>query len=64
MDGDLVGALRFRGVTVITALHAGMIFAPQQRFPVGEQLRRLPHLRATATIASMRNRVEFLSNWG
>ena len=44
--------------------HAGMILGPQQRFSVGEQLRRLLHLRATATIATMRNQIEFLSNWG
>jgi hypothetical protein len=44
--------------------HAGMILAPQQRFSVGEQLRRLLHLGATTTAAAMRNRVEFLSNWG
>jgi hypothetical protein len=44
--------------------HAGMILAPQQRFTVGEQLRRLLHLRASANMSSMRNRVEFLGNWG
>ena len=44
--------------------HAGMILAPQQRFTVGEQLRRILRLRATETAATMRNRVEFLSNWG
>jgi hypothetical protein len=42
--------------------HAGMILAPQQRFSVGEQLRRILHLRATVT--SMLNKAEFLSNWG
>ena len=108
MDSDLVAALRSRGLTVITALdaglgekpdeeqlvfaaehgcvlytfnvsdfyrlhtewssvgreHAGMILAPQQRFSVGEQLRRILRLRATNTTASMRNQVEFLGNWG
>ena len=44
--------------------HAGMILAPQQRFSVGEQLRRILRLRASATMSSMRNQVEFLSNWG
>jgi hypothetical protein len=44
--------------------HAGMILAPQQRFSVGEQLRRILRLRATNTTASMRNQVEFLGNWG
>jgi hypothetical protein len=44
--------------------HAGMILAPQQRFSVGEQLRRILRLRATTTAARMRNEVEFLGNWG
>jgi hypothetical protein len=108
MDSDLVAALRSRGVTVITALdaglveksdeeqlafaaehgcvlytfnvsdfyrlhkvwvcagreHGGMILAPQQRFSVGEQLRRILRLRAATTPVRMRNQVEFLSNWG
>lgn len=105
MDSDLVAALRSRGVTVITALdagltgksdeeqlafatehgcvlytvsdfyrlhtqwvgagreHAGMILAPQQRFSVREQLRRILLFRAATTAAKMRNQVEFLSNW-
>jgi hypothetical protein len=44
--------------------HAGMILAPQQRFSVGEQLRRILRIRATASAESMRNRLEFLANWG
>ena len=44
--------------------HAGIILAPQQRFAIGEQLRRILRLRAGKTAASMRNQVEFLSNWG
>ena len=108
MDSDLVAALRYRGVTVITALdagltekpddeqlafaaehecvlytfnvsdfyrlhtmwagfgreHGGMILAPQQRFSVGEQLRRILRLRAATTTVRMRNQVEFLGNWG
>ena len=108
MDSDLVAALRYRGVAVVTALdsglvgkpdeeqlafatarmcvlytfnvsdfyrlhmlwvsggreHGGMILAAQQRFSVGEQLRRILRLRATATAESMRNQVQFLGNWG
>ena len=108
MDSDLVAVLRSRGVTVITALdaglvgrsddeqlafatdhgcvlytfnvsdfyrlhtenlaagreHAGMILAPQQKFSVGEQLRRILHLRAATTMEGIRSQVEFLSNWG
>jgi hypothetical protein len=107
MDSDLVAALRSRGITVITALdagltgkpdaeqlafatqrgcvlyafnvsdfyrlhkqwlssgreHAGMILAQQQRMSIGEQLRRILHLRASVTTESMRNQVEFLGNW-
>ena len=44
--------------------HAGMILAPQQRFSLGEMLRRILRLRTAATSASMRNHVEFLGNWG
>ena len=44
--------------------HAGIILAPQQRFSVGQQLRRILRLRATVTTDSMRNQVEFLANWG
>lgn len=104
---DLVRALRSNGVTVLTALeaglsgaldaqqlayatdcecvlyshnssdffrlhtewitsgreHAGMILAPQQRYSVGEQLRRILRIRASASADSLRNRVEFLGNW-
>jgi hypothetical protein len=44
--------------------HAGIILAQQQRFSVGEQLRRILRLRATVTLERMRNQVEFLGNWG
>ncbi len=44
--------------------HAGMILSPQQTFSVGEQLRRILHLRASTTIEGMRNQVEFLGNRG
>jgi hypothetical protein len=43
--------------------HAGMILAPQQRFSVGEQLRRILRLRTAMTAANMRNQVEFLGSW-
>jgi hypothetical protein len=108
MDGDLVSALRSRGIVVLTPLdtglighadeaqlmlateresaiytfnvsdfyrlhtewvsggrqHAGMILAPQQRFSVGDQLRRILRLRSVVSSERMRNHVEFLSNWG
>ncbi len=44
--------------------HGGMILAQQQRFSLGEQLRRILLLRATVKAMKMRNQIEFLSNWG
>ena len=44
--------------------HAGMILAPQRKFSVGEQVRRILRLHATMTAESIRNRVEFLGSWG
>lgn len=44
--------------------HAGIILVPQQRFSIGEQLRRILRLRASVTSEDMKDRVEFLNNWG
>ena len=44
--------------------HSGLILAPQQRFSVGEQLRRILRLRAAKSAEAMRDRAEFLSGWG
>ncbi len=44
--------------------HAGIILAPQQRYSVGEQMRRLLRLVQMKSAESMRNAVEFLSTWG
>lgn len=44
--------------------HAGLILAPQQRYSVGEQLRRLLRLCTARTAGEMRNHVEFLAHWG
>jgi len=43
--------------------HAGLILAQQQRYTVGEQMRRLLRLVNNLTADEMQNRVEFLSNW-
>lgn len=108
MDGNLVWALRVRGLDVVTALdaglietpdlkhleyaslhgrtlysfnvsdfmalhtsylvagkqHAGIILGRQQRFSVGEQMRRLVRLVQLRSAESMSNNVEFLSVWG
>jgi len=44
--------------------HAGLILSQQQRYSVGEQMRRLVRLVQMKPAESMRNRVEFLSAWG
>lgn len=43
--------------------HAGLILAPQQRYSVGEQMRRVLRLSQARTPEQMRDRVEFLSAW-
>ncbi len=44
--------------------HAGIIFGQQQRYGVGEQMRRLRRLIALRSIEAMQNNFEFLSSWG
>lgn len=44
--------------------HAGLILVPQQRYSIGEQMRRVIRLLSEVSPAEMRNRVEFLSSWG
>ena len=43
--------------------HAGLILARQQRYSVGEQMRRLLKLIAARTAEEMKDRVEFLNAW-
>jgi hypothetical protein len=43
--------------------HAGIILARQQRYSVGEQMRRLLKLIAVTSAENMQNQVEFLSAW-
>jgi hypothetical protein len=43
--------------------HAGIILAPQQRYTIGQQMRRLLKLAATLSAEEMQNRLEFLSHW-
>lgn len=44
--------------------HAGIVLSPQQQYSVGEQMRRLLKLISQVPAKQMKNRVEFLSNWG
>lgn len=43
--------------------HAGLILAPQRRYSVGEQMRRLLRLMAALSADDMQNRAEFLGGW-
>lgn len=43
--------------------HAGIIFAPQQRYYIGEQMRRLLNVLRLRSAEEMVNNVEFLSHW-
>jgi hypothetical protein len=44
--------------------HAGIILGRQQRYSVGEQMRRLVRLIQMRSAESVRNTMEFLSAWG
>jgi hypothetical protein len=44
--------------------HSGIILASQQRYSVGEQLRRLLRLLSRTTAEEMQHRLEYLSVWG
>lgn len=43
--------------------HAGIILAQQQRYSVGEQMRRLLRIVNSRTADQMQNNIEFLSAW-
>ena len=44
--------------------HSGMILGQQQRYSVGEQMRRPVRLIQMRSAESLRNTIEFLSAWG
>jgi hypothetical protein len=44
--------------------HSGIILVPQQRYSVGEQLRRILVLASSLSAEQMKDRLEFLSSWG
>ncbi|HEX5733776.1 MAG TPA: DUF5615 family PIN-like protein [Blastocatellia bacterium] len=44
--------------------HAGIILAQQQRYSIGEQMRRLLRVIAIRSAEEMQNSIEFLSAWG
>ena len=43
--------------------HAGIVVCPQQRYRVGEQIRRLVRIVNALSPEEMQNRLEFLSDW-
>jgi hypothetical protein len=43
--------------------HAGLILAVQQRYSVGEQMRRILRINRERSSDDMRNRIEFLGSW-
>ena len=43
--------------------HAGVILAPQQKYSIGERVRRLLKLIATLSAEEMHDRLEFLTTW-
>lgn len=43
--------------------HAGIVVGQQQRYPIGEQMRRLLRVVAERTADEMKDRLEFLGSW-
>jgi len=43
--------------------HAGLILGQQQRYSVGEQMRRLLAISASLSAEEMRDRLEFMGSW-
>ncbi|MEX2141806.1 MAG: DUF5615 family PIN-like protein [Pirellulales bacterium] len=43
--------------------HAGIVLSPQQRYSIGERIRRLAIVVSTKPAEDIRNHIEFLSNW-
>ncbi|BAZ86743.1 hypothetical protein [Dolichospermum compactum] len=48
---------------MLTATHAGIILAPQQRYGIGELMRGVLRLINTKSTQGMQGQIEFLSNW-
>lgn len=44
-------------------VHGGIVLAPQKRFQVGEQARRLLRLMGALSADEMGGRLEFLTSW-
>ena len=44
--------------------HSGIVLAPQQRYSIGERIRRILALIAVKSAEEMQDCVEYLGNWG
>jgi hypothetical protein len=44
--------------------HSGIILAPQQRFSIGDQVRRLLRILNRIRASELQSRLEYLSHWG
>lgn len=44
--------------------YSGIVIGFQQRFSIGEQMRRMLHLSSRKTAEEMLSRLEYLSAWG
>ena len=55
---------RLHGEYLTAGRFHGIVLARQQRFSIGEQMRRLLKLIAARTAADMEMQLAFLSTWG
>jgi hypothetical protein len=70
-DGRVLYSFNIKDYTLLHAdwmstgrQHSGIVLASQQRYSIGEQLRRLLHLLNRTPAAEMLSRLEYLSTWG
>jgi Tfp pilus assembly protein PilZ len=70
-DGRVLYSFNVKDFTVLHARwvsigrrHSGIVLGFQQRYSIGEQLRRLLHILNRVPAADMLSRLEYLSTWG
>ena len=68
MSRSVIARLRARDIDVTSVIeegkmHAGIIIILQQRYGIGEQIRKLLRLIAAKSAEDMQNNIEFLSSW-
>jgi hypothetical protein len=62
-DAQMVNRDDSEQLLVAARPHAGIIVAQQQRYPVGEEIKRIVRLLGSIKAEHMGNRIEFLSAW-